>query len=149
MKKAEQAAEERPAAEGVAPARPSKPVIAKRRGRPRKAERAYSERQIRRDLLSLMETPVPIKVNGKVRRFPAIMGVYWKMMLLALEGDTSMIRDMVKLRSDLVRRHSEQNPDDASFLEEGERKLAALPDELLSEEEWALLNHVRARSRKV
>jgi hypothetical protein len=122
---------------------------ARRRGRPRKAERAFSDRQIIRDVLAMMELEVEIKIGGKAKKMPIIQGILYRMMLRALEGEPRMILEVVKLRQECMRALAEHDGDQASFLEQWERRLAGLPRELVSEENWALLNHLRAQSRKV
>ena len=46
-----------------------------RRGRPRKAERAFTHSQIRQDVLGLMEREVDIKIFGKNERMPVILAL--------------------------------------------------------------------------
>lgn len=68
----------------------AKGVSGNRRGRPRKAERAFTSSQVRHDFLTLMETVVPTKIMGKSEHLPASQVINWRMILKAIDGDAKM-----------------------------------------------------------
>lgn len=117
------------------------------RGRPPKAERTYTHRQIRHDILDLMEEKIELKIQGKVQRIPIIQGIYWKMFQKALEGDPKMMLAVAQLRHDLVHEHMRQNHALISELEGHERELRkrGAPEHVITE----LLNKLRAETKRV
>lgn len=117
------------------------------RGRPRKAARSFTHRQIRHDILGLMEEKIPIKIQGKVQQIPIIQGIYWKMFQKALEGDQKMMLAVAQLRHDLVHEHAEANQDLMKELEVHERELRkrGAPESTITE----LLNALRAMTKRV
>ena len=91
------------------------------KGRPRKKERAFTERQLRYDILNLMEEYIEIKIQGKVRKLPAILALYWKMIQVALEGNPRMMLAVAELRHDLLHSHESENWDAIKTLNEFEK----------------------------
>jgi hypothetical protein len=117
------------------------------RGRPRKAQRTYTDRQIRHDILDLMEEKIELKIQGKVKRIPIIQGIYWKMFQKALEGDAKMILASAELRHDLVQAHMRENPELVKELESHERELRrhGASESKITE----LLNELRGMTKRV
>jgi hypothetical protein len=122
-------------------------VSGNRRGRPRKAVRSYTHRQIRHDILDLMEEKIEIKIQGRVKRIPIIQGIYWKMFQKALEGDQKIMLAVAQLRHDLVHEHTEANQELIKQLEVHERELRkrGAPENTITE----LLNALRAMTKRV
>ena len=117
------------------------------RGRPRKAVRTYTHRQIRHDILGLMEEKIELKLQGKVQRIPIIQGIYWKMFQKALEGDCKMILAAAQLRHDLVHEHTLKNFDLVSALDSYEHDMReqGVPESQIT----MLLNELRSKTKLV
>jgi hypothetical protein len=117
------------------------------RGRPRKAVRTYTHRQIRHDILDLMEEKIELRIQGRVQRIPIIQGIYWKMFQTALEGDQKMMLAVAQLRHDLVHEHKLQNHDLVSELDSYEHDLRerGVPEGQIT----AFLNELRAKTKLV
>jgi len=117
------------------------------RGRPRKAERAYTPSQERRDILGLMEETMDITLGGKKRKLPIILGIYYRAFQKALDGNEKMILAVISLRRDLLNEHRLANPDLVETLEIFEGKIASTVQGKPSPEYLDLLNAARKRSR--
>lgn len=119
------------------------------RGRPRKADRSYTYRQIRQDFLGLLEEPIPAKIGGKLRPVPAIQGVYLKMIQAALEGDRQMMIKVVELRREFITELAEEHRDEMKMLQRAERDYAHVGDAGFGADAVTVLNEVRRRTRKL
>lgn len=124
----------------------AKGISGNRRGRPRKAERAYSPSQIRHDIFDLMETEVPTKILGKSEHLSAIKVIYWRMIMKAVEGDHKMILAVVNLRRDLMQEHKIEHWDAVSALENFEKMLLSNGGNI-DPDTRNLLNQLRKRTR--
>lgn len=122
-------------------------VSGNRRGRPPKAVRTYTHRQIRHDILGLMEQEIELKIQGKTKRIPIIQGIYWKMFQRALEGDQKMILAAAQLRHDLVHEHTRQNHDLVSTLDSYEHDMReqGVPENEIT----IILNDLRKKTKLV
>lgn len=118
------------------------------RGRPRKVERTFTHRQIRHDVLSLMEQPIDIKIQGKTSSVPIILGIYWRMFQRALEGDQRMMLAVAQLRHDLVHEHTEQHSDEIAALDQAEHNYATVGNRGFGKDAVEFLNEIRRRTRK-
>jgi hypothetical protein len=118
------------------------------RGRPRKVERTFTHRQIRQDVLSLMEQPIDIKIQGKTNSMPIILGIYWKMFQRALEGDARMMLAVAQLRHDLVHELTEQHRDEIAVLDRAEHDYATVGNRGFDKNAVDFLNEFRRRTRK-
>lgn len=120
------------------------------RGRPPKTERSYTHRQVRHDILDLMEREAfTIKINGKTETVPVILGVYWRMIQLALEGDRRMLLEVVKLRQQLIDDHRLSNLDLMQSLEVFESKINGTENAKSVRSNMQILNAVRKRTREM
>lgn len=118
------------------------------KGRPRRKERAFTERQLRYDILNLMEETIDIKVQGKVRKLPAILALYWKMIQVALEGSPRMMLAVAQLRHDLLHSHQAENWDAIKTLNEFEKGFGEDEHNGPPKDHEDLLNRMRSRTRK-
>lgn len=116
-----------------------------RRGRPRKMERAYAPSQIRQDILGLMEKEIDVKVMGKNVRLPVILAIYWRMLLMAADGNERMMLAVVNLRRDLLADHKAANMAVVDGMEEFEKLLA--DGGSLDNHTFELFNDLRRRTR--
>jgi Family of unknown function (DUF5681) len=120
------------------------------RGRPPKKERSYTHRQIRHDVLDLMEREAfKIKINGKMETVPVILGVYWRMIQLALEGDRRMLLEVVKLRQQLIDDHRISNLDTIRALDFHEAKIGESAVAKLDRYAIQFLNGLRKQTREL
>jgi hypothetical protein len=119
------------------------------RGRPRRAERSYTYRQMRHDFLGLMEELIPAKIGGKTRAVPAIQAVHWRMLQAALEGDRQMILEVLRLRREHISELTKENQDQLKMLERAERNYAEVGDAGFSPEAVEVLNAIRKKTRRL
>lgn len=116
------------------------------KGRPRKEERSYTERQVRHDMLDLMEETVVVIFGGRRRRVPIIVAIYQQMLAMALKGDRKMILEVAQMRDSLIIQHKSKNWRDIQCLEDGES--ATLRDPAAPDNVHNFLNRLRKESRK-
>lgn len=119
------------------------------RGRPPKQERSISRRQLRRDVLTALEAPVIITVDGKQRTITINEALVQKLAHIALRGDLRAMKLLIDLRGDLTREHSEAHPGLAGPLETGEQRFTEDQTERLDPESLRIYNDFRRRTRKV
>ena len=124
----------------------SKGVSGNRRGRPRKVERAYTNSQVRHDVLGLMEKEIEIKIMGKPERMPIILAVYWRMLLSAVEGNERMMLAVAGLRNELMQEHRDANLDLIRMVEDVEMT-SARNGQVLDDATLTIFNQLRRRTR--
>lgn len=117
------------------------------RGRPRKTERSLSLRQIRRDVLSVLEEPIAIRTAQGEERMPAILAMVKVLRGKAMSGHGPSLRFMLKLHREAVAEHHAAHDREFEVLEDMER-FAAANDVLQDPEFIAVLNEFRKRTRR-
>lgn len=93
------------------------------RGRPPKAERSITHRQIRRDILSVTEAQIPSILPGQSGTMSVIQTALWKQAELATKGNTAATRLLMDLHRHATDEHVREHPNIMQNLEEGERRL--------------------------
>lgn len=96
------------------------------RGRPKKQERANTERQMLRDFMRACEQEVSITVDGKRKRMPLIAAMYEQALIKALKGDYKFFCKILEMRELAVRTLKKMNPHTIQMLEYYEEQLLAL-----------------------
>ncbi len=119
------------------------------KGRPRKSkiERAYSLRQIRRDILAITERKVPVNTPEGRREMAMIEALLMTVANKAVSGHGPSQRFMVKLHMDALTAHEAAHPDEFELLEMNERLAFKYPNEGRT---WmpAQLNQFRKLTRR-
>jgi hypothetical protein len=77
-----------------------------RKGRPPKARRVFTDRQLRADVLNAMEEETTITVNGKQRKVPRIVVIYQQLVRKGAAGDVRCMFKAIDLRQQLVGEHT-------------------------------------------
>lgn len=93
------------------------------RGRPPKKERSLTRRQLRRDVLSLGETPTVIRTEKGTTTVTAIEAILMRAKNKALAGHGPSIRMMIKLYFEKVAEHNDIHHEIFSKLEREEKSL--------------------------
>jgi hypothetical protein len=120
------------------------------KGRPRKlpAERSYTRRQIRRDVIGMMETIISVRTKGAARKMTRIQALLHTMMEQAFRGDRVSQRYLYKLYFAAIREHESDSihPRSLRSIEELEQMYGTgpAPQNVYDELNWA-----RSTTRKV
>lgn len=77
-----------------------------RKGRPPKPKRAFSDRQLRADVLYAMEQETTITVDGKPRKVPLIHVIYQQLLRKGAAGDVRCMFKAIDLRQQLMEEHT-------------------------------------------
>ena len=118
------------------------------RGRPLKKERTYTHRQVRHDILNLMEREAfTITINGRKEVVPIIVGIYWRLMQKALEGDTRMLLEVIKLRREIIADHTAANIDTIRAMDFHEAMAAEVSEQQMDKATLRILNNLRKKTR--
>ncbi len=73
-----------------------------RKGRPRKPKRTFTNEQVREDILFAMEEKLPISVNGKIKKIPAIQLIAKQLVMKAVKGDNRCILKALEIRQKTI-----------------------------------------------
>lgn len=120
------------------------------RGRPLKKERTYTQRQVRHDILNLMEREAfAITINGKKEVVPIIVGIYWKLMQKALEGDTRILLEVIKLRREIIADHAAANFHVIKAMDVHEAMAAEVSEQQMDNATLRILNKLRKKTREL
>jgi hypothetical protein len=103
------------------------------RGRPRKVERSYTPRQLRRDILGVGNSPTTIKTNKGIKKVTVIEAVRLRTISKALSGHGPSSRYILKEYDAALREHNEVHDKDFKELEEFEMHLTSHPEAAKSE----------------
>jgi hypothetical protein len=116
-------------------------------GRPRKRERSFTPRQLRRDILCIAESATTIKTDKGVRKMAAIEAIVLRAISKALAGHGPSIRLVIKWYSEAVRDHAAVHDGKFKILEDLER--AVVFDPPAGRTEWArkTMNGMRKATR--
>ena len=113
-------------------------------GRPRtKHQRAISSRQVRRDVLSVTEEPIPVRTASGTEMVPSHVVTLKKIRAKAMEGHAPSQRFLYKLHQDAVREHEDANILLNRLLEKDEINAVNKSVSGLKKWEWKNLNLVR------
>lgn len=80
----------------------------KGRPRTRKIERAFTQRQLRRDVIGLMETIITLRTANGVKRMPAALALHQVLLSKAIRGDGVSMRFLLKQYSAAIASHEEK-----------------------------------------
>lgn len=118
------------------------------KGRPKKPkmERAYSLRQIRRDILAITERKVPVNTPQGRRKMTMIQALLMTIANKAVNGHGPSLRFLVRLHTDAVTAHEAAHPDEFEILEMLERTAFKYQD--MGTESATQINDLRKLSRK-
>jgi hypothetical protein len=103
------------------------------RGRPRKTERSYTPRQMRRDILSVGNSSTSIKTSKGIKKVTVIEAVRLRTVSKALSGHGPSSRYILKEYDAALREHNEVHDKDFKELEEFEMHLTSHPEAAKSE----------------
>lgn len=118
------------------------------KGRPKRAERAWTARQFDTDFLLEANAMKQIVVNGKVQSVSMIQLVIRRLLTDAAQGKFRAVRDAIKLLQQANRGRAFANPALFDFLEKLEREAIDTSDPVKREEIAHFLNLLREQSRR-
>jgi Family of unknown function (DUF5681) len=116
------------------------------KGRPKtpKEPRAITKRQIRADVLSSMERPVTVTIDGRPTQVPIYRAIIDQLLIKAVKGDYRSIRLVMETRQALVQEHEDAQCAMAEIVSVAERLYEADPDSL-SEWEKVVISEMQRR----
>ena len=117
------------------------------RGRPPKKERAYTQRQLRRDVLSVTEAPTVIRTEKGKKTVSLIQAILLRATMKALSGHGPSIRMVWKLHADTVKEHSQVHEKYFSMLEHSETEATFNPGQWAPKSVRDYLNNMRKWTR--
>ena len=101
------------------------------RGRPRKEERSFTERQGRTDVLVLGAKPTTIRTKDGEQQVTLALAVLMRLAAKALEGNGPAAWRFLKIHREAVRDHEQLHAAAFKPLEDLERHLMAHPEEMV------------------
>lgn len=117
-------------------------------GRPPKQERSITLRQARRDLLGMLEAPIPISIDGKRKMVTGIEAIHLRLLRSAMAGHGPSLRFLYREHQKAVREHMDDG--DFSFLEMAEQERIRKPVPKENEKfETKFLNGLRKRTKRL
>lgn len=118
----------------------------KGRPRTRKIERAYTQQQLRRDVIGLMESIITVRTAKGTRRMPAAVALLQASLSKAMRGDGVTMRFLMKQYGAAIANHEEELRGSFPYvlLDEQERRHST---KFMSEEMDEELNYLRKRTR--
>lgn len=120
------------------------------KGRPKKltAERSYTRRQVRRDVIGMMETLVSVRTKVGTRKMTRIQALLHSIMEQAFRGDRVSQRYLYKLYTAAIQEHERDSIHPRAFrsIEELEQMYGTGP---APQNEYDELNWARSTTRKV
>jgi hypothetical protein len=119
------------------------------RGRPRKAERSLTRRQIRRDFLRIVETLMTVRTEKGSKKVTVIEAIILRAVGKALAGHGPSMRWVMKWYSDQVDEHSRAHRRKFDLLEEAETIMVFHPEEGETEMMRAYLTQMRELTRRI
>jgi hypothetical protein len=119
------------------------------RGRPPKQERSISRRQFRRDVLTTLESPITLTIDGKSRTMTINEAALQKLVHQAFSGNFRALSLLLTLRQDLTTEHTEAHPQLSKTLETGEQLLVEDGPVRLDPQSLAVYNDMRRKTRKI
>ena len=117
------------------------------RGRPHKVERAFTPRQIRRDILSVAEAPMTIRTEKGKKKTTVVQVVFLRLVARALAGHGPSIRLVLKPHAEKIKEHCEIHDDKFKILEVSEMLLSENPGSGIHPEIRAQMNRYRKATR--
>jgi len=105
-----------------------------RKGRPPKPKRAFTNSQIRADVLYAMEEETTITVNGKQRKLPRIVVIYQQLLRKASTGDVRCIVKAIDLRQQLSAEHIAEQKEHAELAVRAKRAYRSRPQDFTDED---------------
>jgi hypothetical protein len=119
------------------------------RGRPPKQERSISRRQFRRDVLTALESPITLTIDGKSQTMTINEAAILKLAHLGLSGDFRALQLTIGLRQELTIEHAEAHPQLSQTLETGEQLFVEGNAVRLDQHSLAVYNELRRKTRKI
>jgi hypothetical protein len=114
-----------------------------RNGRPPKQKRAFSDRQLRADVLYAMEQETTITVDGKPRKVPLIHVIYQQLLRKGAAGDVRCMFKAIDLRQQLMEEHTAASNKLADLAARALHAYRDKPDDFTDEELDALREIIR------
>lgn len=117
------------------------------RGRPRKVTRSLTPRQLRRDVISILESDTKVRTEKGVQKVTVVEAIFLRCVSKALSGHGPSIRYLLDTHADTIREHYEVHEKEFSSLECAERIVTINPKE---ETEWlrALILEMRKATHR-
>lgn len=94
------------------------------KGRPRKRERSFTPRQLRRDFMEMMNETVSIRTPGGTRKMATSVALLWVLRAKALGGHGPSLRFLTDQFGDILVEHFETHLDQFNQLEALEKHAA-------------------------
>lgn len=118
------------------------------RGRPPKAERSYTPRQVRRDILSVTEEPVTVRTTKGDETMPTVVACLKIARQKALNGHAPMLRFLIQRHDAAIAEHFNAHYEGYKSLEssEKERSSKVINDD---KDDVRFLNFFRRRTRRI
>jgi hypothetical protein len=111
-------------------------------GRPSKEKRAFTERQLRVDMLMAMEEELGVPIAGKHKKIPIILVVYKQLLIKAARGDVRCMFKAIDLRDQLISEMSKERSELRQLVLKTEKRHAK-DFENVTDAEIDALNHCR------
>ena len=119
------------------------------RGRPRNDVRPITRRQMRNDLLAIMEEEIIVQVNGVPKKMSLILAVFRQALIKSAAGQGKLTLEHLQLWRELLGEHEKENPNTVGFLAAIEGDMAAMDPKELTPELRRLLTNLRRKSRRL
>jgi hypothetical protein len=117
------------------------------KGRPKKDARSISDRQIRSDIIEVLEEEVTVTQNGKKKKIAKGKAIMQQLTNKALKGEFRAIKLSLDVYTNAVAKHQELHPDLYKLLESLEKDVLSRGPEILTPADREFLNYLRLKTK--